>query len=322
VAAADAAAAGQPGMNFEPMLAGIKNVVSQADVAICHMETPIAPPGGPYSSFPVFSVPQEIVPALEATGFDACTTSSNHTLDKGIAGIDRTLAALDSAGIQHAGSARYAEEAAATTMLDANGVRVASLSYAYGFNGFTHPNGEIWRANPIDEAKILADAAIARQRGAEVVVVSLHWGNEYIHEPNVQQDDLAPRLIASPDIDLLLGHHAHVVQPVQNLNGEWVVYGMGNMIANQFEPPRAEGLLTRFTFTQQGGRTGPWKVTDAAFEPLVTIHGSPTRVFAVNEMLANPSIDPGFRQRLTQARDRTTSIVDMRGALAAGLHPI
>jgi poly-gamma-glutamate synthesis protein (capsule biosynthesis protein) len=316
----DAAAEGRDGMDFESMLAAMKPMVSAADLAICHMETPIAPPDGPYSSFPVFSVPEEIVPALAATGFDACTTGSNHTLDKGAAGIDRTLAAFDAAGMKHAGSARFPEEAATTTFIEANGVAVAMLSYAFGFNGFSYPNGETWRANQIDEGRILADAAAARQRGAEVVVVSLHWGNEYVHEPNAQQNDLAPRLIRSPDIDLLLGHHAHVVQPVQNIDGEWVVYGMGNMIANQLEDPRAEGLLTRFTFTEVGDRV--FKVTDAAFEPLLTLHGATIRLLPVGTSLANGSADPGLQQRLVEARDRTTGIVGQRGALQAGLHPI
>jgi len=315
-AEADAAAQGRPGRDFAPMLAGVQPTVSAADLAICHMETPIAPPEGPFSSYPVFSVPPEIIPALAATGFDACTTGSNHTFDKGAAGVDRTLAALDAAGIAHAGSARRPEEAAVTTLLDANGVRVALLSYAYGFNGIPAPNGETWRANLIDEGRILADARVAKERGAEVVVVSLHWGSEYVHEPNSQQSDLAPRLIRSPDIDLLLGHHAHVVQPVENVDGEWVVYGMGNMLANQRQPERSEGLLTKFTFTQIGPT---WRVTNAAFEPLVTVFAPAVRLLTVDEALANPATDPALQPRLVEARDRTTSIVDQRGALAAGL---
>jgi len=318
-AQADAAAAGRPGLEFTQMLAGVKNIVSAADVAVCHMETPMAPPGGPYSSYPVFSVPQEIGPALKATGFDICSTGSNHTFDKGADGVDRTLGALDAAGIRHAGSARNPEEAGATTILDVKGVKVAFLSYAYGFNGIPYPNGETWRANIIDEGRILGDARTAKQRGAEVVVVSLHWGTEYMHDPNAQQTALAPRLIASPDVDLLLGHHAHVVQPVQNVGGEWVVYGMGNMIANQTQAPREEGLLTRFTFTKVGSA---WKVTDAAYEPLLTVHGIPIRLLAANSMLASPTTDPGLRPRLTEARDRTTGIVGSLGALQAGLHPI
>jgi poly-gamma-glutamate capsule biosynthesis protein CapA/YwtB (metallophosphatase superfamily) len=321
-AEADAAAEGRAGYDFGPLLSGVAPTVSAADLAICHLETPVAPAGGPYSSYPSFSVPPEIAPALAATGFDACTTASNHTYDRGADGIDRTLAALDAAGVAHAGSARSPVEAGTTTLLHARGATVALLSYAYGFNGIPAANREGWRSNPIDEGRILADAATARRRGADVVVVALHWGTEYQHEPNDQQLALAPRLIGSPDIDLLLGHHAHVVQPVESIGGEWIVYGMGNMVAYQgsLGPTREEGLLVRFTFTE--APTG-WRVSAAEFDPLLTFRGrDPVRLVEVGRLLADPATDAAFRQRLQEAWDRTSVIVAERGATGAGLQPL
>jgi poly-gamma-glutamate capsule biosynthesis protein CapA/YwtB (metallophosphatase superfamily) len=320
-ASLDAAASGRSGYDFSPMFANIQPVVSGADVAICHMETPVAPPGGPYSSYPSFSVPPEITQALAATGYDACTTASNHTYDRGAEGVNRTLDALDAAGIGHAGSARTPQEAATTTLLDVDGVDVALISYTYGFNGIPAPGGETWRSNLIDEARILADASIARQRGADLVVVALHWGDEYRHDPNDQQNAVAPRLIRSPDIDLLLGHHAHVVQPVEAIDGEWVVYGMGNLISNQGSrgPDKLEGLLVRFTFTET---TNGWRTTTAEFAPLLTDDGGPIRILDVRRALADPATDPSLGTRLQDAHDRTTAIVDQRGATQAGLRPI
>ena len=320
-ASADAAAAGRTGHDFRPILAGIRPVVSGADVAICHMETPVAPPGGPYSSYPSFSVPPEITEALTATGYDACTTASNHTYDQGAEGVDRTLAALDASGIQHVGSARTRQEAAKTTLLDVRGPDVALLSYTYGFNGIPAPNGETWRSNPIDEARILADASTARRHGAEVVVVALHWGDEYRHDPNAQQRTFAPKLIRSPNIDLLLGHHAHVVQPVESIDGEWVVYGMGNLVSNQGSqgPEKLEGLLVRFTFTETANG---WRATKAEYAPVLTDDRGPMRVLDVGRALADPKTDPDLRRRLQTARDRTAMIVGGRGAATAGVRPI
>jgi poly-gamma-glutamate capsule biosynthesis protein CapA/YwtB (metallophosphatase superfamily) len=320
-ASADAAASGRSGHDFGPMLAALQPVVSGADVAICHMETPVAPPGGPYWSYPSFSVPPEIAQALAATGYDACTTASNHTYDRGAEGVTRTLDALDATGIRHAGSARTPQEAATTTLLDVDDVEVALISYTYGFNGIPAPGGETWRSNLIDEARILADATTARQRGAEVVVVALHWGDEYRHDPNAQQQALAPTLIRSPDIDLLLGHHAHVVQPVEAIDGEWVVYGMGNLVANQGArgPEKLEGLLVRFTFTETAAG---WRTTKAEFAPVLTDDRGPIRVLDVRRALAEPATDPELRSRLQQAYDRTTTIVGQRGATAADLRPI
>jgi poly-gamma-glutamate synthesis protein (capsule biosynthesis protein) len=322
-ASADAASAGHPGgHDFRPMLAGIRPVVSDADVAVCHMETPVAPAGGPFSSYPSFSVPPEIATALAATGYDACTTASNHTYDRGADGVTRTLDALDAAGLRHAGSARTPQEATTTTMLDVDGVRVALLSYTFGFNGIPAPGGETWRSNPIDERRILADAALARRRAAEVVVVAIHWGDEYDHAPNGQQQALAPRLIASPDIDLLLGHHAHVVQPVEAIGDEWVVYGMGNLVSNQGSqgPDKLEGLLVRFTFTEQPNRR--WRVTSAEFAAVLTDDRGPIRVVDVRRALADPRTDPRLRPRLQTAWQRTAAIAGARGGPAHGLRPI
>jgi poly-gamma-glutamate synthesis protein (capsule biosynthesis protein) len=320
-AAADAAAAGGAGFDFRPLLAGVAPVVAGADLALCHMETPIAPAGGPYASYPSFSVPPEIAPALAATGYDACSTASNHTYDRGAAGVDRTLAALDAAGIRHTGSARTAAEAGALTILDAGPARVGYLSYTYGFNGIPAPNGQQWRANPIDQGRILADAARARAAGADVVVVALHWGDEYRAEPNAQQQALAPALVRSPDIDLVLGHHAHVVQPLEWVDGEWIVYGMGNEVALHGTgfPPNQEGLMVRFTFT---GGPGGWRATRAEYEPLLVSRVGPLRVLDVGAALAHPQPGGPGTPRLREAWDRTAAVVASRGAMTRGLRPI
>jgi poly-gamma-glutamate capsule biosynthesis protein CapA/YwtB (metallophosphatase superfamily) len=321
-ARADAAAAGAPGLDFRPLLAGVEPLVDGADLAICHLETPVADPGGPVAGYPAFSVPPEIVPALADVGFDACTTASNHTYDRGAAGIDRTLAALDAAGIRHAGSARDPAEAATTTLMPVAGADVALLSYTFGFNGIPAPDGQAWRSNPIDEARIAADAARARAEGADVVVVALHWGDEYRSEPTTQQRELGPALARSPDVDLVLGHHAHVVQPVEPVDGEWVVYGMGNMVAHHGTrlPANEEGLLVRVTFTE--GAAG-WRASLAEYAPLlVTRWGGPIRLVDVDATLAAGVPDPAQRARLEQASDRTTAAVEALGGPAQGLRPV
>jgi poly-gamma-glutamate synthesis protein (capsule biosynthesis protein) len=319
---ADAVAAGGDGYDFVPLLAGVAPVVRAADVAVCHLETPLAPAGGPYTGYPSFSVPPEIAPALAASGYDACSTASNHTFDRGAAGVDRTLAALDAAGIRHAGSARSPAEADALTLVPVRpGVGVALLSYTFGFNGVPAPGGDVWRANLIEPDRILADAARARAAGAEVVVVALHWGEEYRSEPTAQQAALGPGLVRSPDVDLVLGHHAHVVQPVEPVGGEWVVYGLGNMVAfhSTSLPANQEGLLVQFTFT---AGAGGWSVSDARWEALYVTRTPPIRLVDVGAALAGPvpaGVDPA---RLALAEDRTAAAVGARGAASAGLRPL
>ena len=314
----DAAQTGNGVLDFTPQLANIAPIVSDADLAICHLEVPLAPADGPYEGYPTFSGPPQVVSALDATGYDACSTASNHTFDQGAGGVTRTLDALDAAGIAHAGSARTPSEAEQTTMVDVETtegpVKVGLLSYTYGFNGIPYPASETFWANEINEQEILADAATARQRGAEVVVVALHWGTEYDHDPNSQQAEVAPRLIAAPDIDLLLGHHAHVVQPIENIGGKWVAYGMGNLMANHAEPqgPKSEGLLTRFTFTEDLS-TGRFAVTAAEYLPLYQTYEPPVEVLVVPAAIVSGQTGTTSVARLEQALTRTTEVVTSRG---------
>lgn len=314
----DAAETGNGVLDFTPQLANIAPIVSDADLAICHLEVPLAPADGPYEGYPTFSGPPQVVSALDATGYDACSTASNHTFDQGAGGVTRTLDALDAAGIAHAGSARTPSEAEQTTMVDVETtegpVKVGLLSYTYGFNGIPYPASETFWANEIDEQEILADAATARQRGAEVVVVALHWGTEYDHDPNSQQAEVAPRLIGAPDIDLLLGHHAHVVQPIENIGGKWVVYGMGNLMANHAEPegPKSEGLLTRFTFTEDLP-TGRFAITAAEYLPLYQTYEPPVEVLVVPAAIVSGQTGTTTVARLEQALTRTTEVVTSRG---------
>jgi poly-gamma-glutamate synthesis protein (capsule biosynthesis protein) len=318
-AAADAQQSGSLPYDFRPVLAAIKPVVSAADLAICHLETPIAPAAGPFSYYPTFSVPPQILSALSDTGYDTCSTASNHTLDKGAAGVTRTLEGLDTVGIRHTGSARTAGEAASPNIIAVKGVRVAQLSYSYGFNGTQVPANQPWLANQIDPAKILAAARQAKLAGADVVIVSLHWGTENQHAPNQQQLAVARQLLADPSVDLIIGCHAHVTQPFQQINGKWVVYGMGNLIARHDQPTsgNVSGLLARFTFTQ--GRDGKWHTTRAEYIPTYVDLGPPIRLIDLPVALASKTLPAATRARYAASSAGTDQIAASMGARANGL---
>lgn len=320
-AARDAGPGG--GQNFAPQLSAVQPVVGGADVAVCHLETPLAQSIESARGYPTFAAPPEIVPALVATGFDACTTASNHTFDQGPVGIGRTLDRLDEAGLAHAGSARRREEDRPTLVEVATPggtVTVGLVSYTFGFNGIPYPRGERWRSNEIDESAILRDAAAARRAGAEFVVVALHWGTEFSQEPNDQQLGLAPELLGSPDVDLLLGHHAHVVQPVEAIDGEWVAYGLGNLMAAHRTPGETlrEGLLVRFTVAEDPD-SGRFATTSAEFLPLLQTDRPPLRVLDVDAALSDPPDGSPSVSRLQTSSARTTRIVQSRGAAEDGL---
>ncbi|MFG3344143.1 CapA family protein [Streptomyces sp. NPDC048018] len=319
-----AADAGGAGHDFRPMLSGVRSVVSRADLAICHMETVYGKAGGPYAGYPAFTSPPEVAAALKETGYDSCSTASNHTLDDGAGGLRRTLDALDRAGVRHAGSARSAEEAARPTLLRAGAATVAQLAYTYGTNGYPLPEGQPWAVNLIDERRILADARAARKAGADVVVVSLHWGTEWQTAPDRRQLTLGRSLTAArsgnrPDIDLIIGTHAHVPQAYEKVNGTWIVYGMGDQIAGEMvnhegahDPRGNQGTLARFTFAPPRGPGGRWTVSRAEFVPQLfdTARG---RVVNLNEAIGKGEA------HYTATRDAVREAVLGRGAARDGL---
>jgi poly-gamma-glutamate capsule biosynthesis protein CapA/YwtB (metallophosphatase superfamily) len=315
----DAEHTGRGKIDFRPMMASVQPYVSNADLGICHMETPLGRPDGPFQGYPSFSGPPQVLSALKVAGYDLCSTASNHTFDKGAAGVERTLNALDAAGIAHAGSARTLAESRKITQVKANGVRVAFLSYAFGFNGNSRHGAEAYQGNVIKKSRILADAKRARAQGAQVVVLAMHWGTEYLQKPNAEQLALAPALAKSGVIDLIISHHAHVVEPVQKIGKTWVVYGLGNMIANHSTPgaTNSEGLLVRFTFTKSKGKR--FNATKAEFVPLLMTDKPPLRLMDVPHALKTGKYGTTSKKRLQAAFKRTSGVVRSRGGTKSGL---
>lgn len=224
-----AANAGGRGYDFAPMFRLIKPYIHGADLAFCHVETPLTsrPPKG----YPVFNTPRALARAIKSTGWDACDTASNHSLDLGQYGIDQTSAALQRAGVQHTGSFRSRASSRRIVLLKTKGVRVAFLAYTAVSNGQVLPHR--WSVNQASAPKMLRDARRARSAGADVVIINVHWGDEYQHQPSQAQLRLARTLTRSAAVTAVIGQHVHVVQPIRRINGKLVVFGEGNLVSNQ-----------------------------------------------------------------------------------------
>jgi poly-gamma-glutamate synthesis protein (capsule biosynthesis protein) len=272
------------------------------------METPLSPTGRHLSGYPSFLGPPQVATALRDAGYDACSAASNHSLDQGPQGITGTLQVLDRAGLRHAGIARNPREAQ-PTMLNVKGAKVAMLSYAYGFNGRKVPADQPWRANRIVPARILADARAARRAGSQFTVVFLHWGQEYRTAPTPQQRSVARRLLADPSVDLILGHHVHVVQPAERIEGKWVAFGMGNLLSAQSAaccPPNTrDGVIMHVKVVRSGNR---YVVGRLNYIPTWVEHPS-FRVRPVLQSLAHRGLDPATRSALTISFRRTRAAI-------------
>jgi poly-gamma-glutamate capsule biosynthesis protein CapA/YwtB (metallophosphatase superfamily) len=224
---------GRKRYDFAPMFRFVRPALRRADLAICHVETPMSSRAP--SGYPLFNTPRGLARAIKWAGWDVCSTASNHAIDQGQFGVDSTIGALNRAGVRHAGSYRSAVARRRPTMLKAKGLKVAFLSYAEHTNGIGLPHP--WSVNLARAGQILADARRARREGAQVVIVNIHGGDEYRHTPSLFQRRLARALMRSGTITALIGQHVHVVQPIARAAGRLVVYGEGNLISNQSAGP-------------------------------------------------------------------------------------
>jgi poly-gamma-glutamate capsule biosynthesis protein CapA/YwtB (metallophosphatase superfamily) len=255
--------------NFGRLLAPTASFVSAADLAVCHLEVPIVRRGEKISGYPTFGAPPALAAALQETGWDHCSTASNHSIDRGVKGINSTLDALDAVSITHSGSARTREESQTVVVRDVNGIRVALLSATFGLNGLRLPEGQGWRVKRINAEALIGVARAAKAAGVPVVIVSLHWGNEYQHRPTNDQRRIARALMNSGQVDLIVGHHAHVVQPIEQVSGKWVVFGLGNHLSGQVPvgPKLAtqDGMIVEVSLSEQAD--GSFQVATPVVHP-------------------------------------------------------
>jgi poly-gamma-glutamate synthesis protein (capsule biosynthesis protein) len=309
------AATQDPG-GFPALWADLVPLFQGADLAFGNLETPIAPttgrPGVPFQ----FNAPATLPAALRASGFTVLSTANNHAFDQGAKGVRETLQRLRAERLVALGSGEDRAQAEATQVLERQGIRVAFLGFTDLFNlDLNQRATEPW-VRPLDLEPALQALREARAR-AEVVVVSVHWGNEYQHLPTKRQRDIARALVGA-GCDLLLGHHPHVLQPVEVMEAEGrkglVAYSLGNFISNQDRMyradhfPVAEGdnrdgaaLKVRFERRPEGGVA----LAEARVEPLWTENnwgsGAPRREIRVIRVAAAEAQTRTELDRLTDA---------------------
>ena len=229
----------------------IKPLISGADLAICHVEGAMLAEGERLRPSEILGTPPVWLREIKRAGYDRCSTASNHSLDGGLPGVDATVAAFAEYGLGQSGVASSAE-----TVLPAletvNGIRVAHLSYTYGFDYGRLPADEPWRANVIKPQRIIADAKAVRAKGADVVILSLHWGNTQWIKQSPFQLSVAEEVTRSGQVDLIIGAHTHLIQPISQVNGVWVVWGMGDLLTNhpvnrKWGPGTQDGIIVTST---------------------------------------------------------------------------
>ncbi len=221
--------------SYEGCFDAVSQYIRNADFAVVNLETPLA--GKPYTGYPCFSAPDSYADALTNAGFDLLLTANNHCLDKRDRGLCRTIDVLEQKKVLHIGT--YRNQAQRDSILpmvrNINGFKVAFLNYTYGTNGIPIQGDVV--VDMIDRDKMASDISRARQAGAELVAVTVHWGNEYQLLPHRSQRELADFLI-DQGVDMIIGSHPHVIQPMEIRHSDkynkdvLLVYSLGNFISN------------------------------------------------------------------------------------------
>jgi len=233
------ASVGKDSFNFNPVYREIKKYFDNSNVVIGNLETVIEVENVKYSGYPVFNTPKEFLGGLKYAGFDILSTANNHTFDIRERGIESTLKYIKEYGFEKVGTYLSQSERDSVVIHKKNGIKFALLSYTYGVNLYTIPEGKEFLVNRINENLIKTDIERHKNAGADFVIVFYHFGVEYQREPNKYQRKLVEKTI-SFGADIIIGSHPHSLQPIEffktengKIDSGFVAYSLGNFYSNQ-----------------------------------------------------------------------------------------
>ena len=281
--------------NYIPTFQWIKDYVSSADIAVANLELTLA--GAPYAGYPQFSSPDALAAALKDAGFNTLVTANNHTLDRGKAGLERTIHILDSIYVSRTGSFKNQtdRDTCYPLIIEKNNFRIALLNYTYGTNGLAVEQPNI--VNYIDTVQILADIIKAQNMQADYIISYMHWGDEYSAKENKNQRQIA-NFLAQNGCNLIIGAHPHVIQPIEKIavapdDSVPVAYSLGNFISNQRDRYRDGGIALEITLTKNNGV----KIESLTYEPIWALRyqtgkGYIFRLIQVNDYIVHPEKYP------------------------------
>lgn len=251
--------------NYDDVFRYIRPYIDDADIAVGNLEVTLG--GPPYKGYPAFSSPAALAAACKNAGIDCLVTANNHSADRGKKGILSTIARLDSLGIPHTGT--FADTAARESLtpliLEKNGFRLALLNYTYGTNGIKVPGPVV--VNMLDREQAASDIAKARSMDPDLLILFLHWGNEYDTVPRREQLEMAS-FFFDKGVDFIIGSHPHVIQKMDwvkrsNLSKDRLTaYSLGNFVSNQRKPKTDGGTMIRIEVERKGDTV---LVSDASY---------------------------------------------------------
>ncbi|WP_411953252.1 CapA family protein [Alkalibacillus sp. S2W] len=229
--------------HFKPMLSVIKPQLESANLLFANQETMLAGEEMGLSGYPQFNAPKSVAEALKHVSTDIVSLANNHTLDYGQEAIEKTTDLLRNLSIDYIGSYQSESDQQQPRILEENGISVGFTAYTYGTNGIPRPDDQDYLVQYIRDGNIKDDINEIEKQ-ADFTVVSLHFGNQYEPLPTQNQKKLV-RELTEAGADIILGHHPHVLQPIERVKTEnhqsVVVYSLGNFLSGQRELDRRIG---------------------------------------------------------------------------------
>lgn len=254
--------------DFNPMLEPVAKYLEQPTITMANQESIMGGEEIGLSNYPQFNSPFELGDNLKEVGIDIVTMANNHTLDRGEQAIHNAIEHYEKIDMMYTGSFKSEADKDKLRVIETEeGISVAFLSYTYGTNGIPIPNGKDYLVNMIDRKVIEKEVNKARNL-ADVTIVSYHFGQEYQRTPNQEQKELA-QFTADLGVDVIIGHHPHVLQPMEWLEGKdgnqvLVAYSLGNFLSGQYELYRRIGGILEFKVSKQDSNI---KVHSPSFLP-------------------------------------------------------
>ncbi len=228
--------------NFDSQLADVTPIIKNYDLAYYNQETILGGTELGLSNYPRFNSPQEVGDAFLKTGFNLVSLATNHTMDRGETAILNSVSYWrEKENVMTAGSYDSFEDRARSHIGEKNGITYAFLSYTYGTNGIPVPNGKEYLVNLFDKETVQKDIEEVRDK-VDIVMVAMHWGVEYTHTPTKEQRDQA-QFLADLGVDIIIGSHPHVIEPIEHIGKTVVIYSLGNFISGQDGLMKRIGLL-------------------------------------------------------------------------------
>ena len=234
--------------DFRSMLEYIKPIALKYDLKYYNQETILGGASLGYSIYPRFNSPQEVGDAFIDAGFNLVSLATNHTMDKGEVGVINSVNYWKSKeNVVFSGQWTSSEERETAEIYEINGIKYAFFSYTTWTNGLNTPSGKEYLNNVYSDEKAKTDIEKVKDK-VDVIIVAMHWGNEYSHGVSASQTNIA-NYLSSLGVNLIIGAHPHVVEPVEYINDgkTFVIYSLGNFISDQVGIERLTGLMMEVT---------------------------------------------------------------------------